>query len=307
MVRRSIRLIAIVLAVSCWLATGKAQETRVFGTVTVPAPVTLLPDEGRTPLATLTEGTEVQVLAKEEGWYRISFQDSYLWGDRIGYVRAEHVKVSAAVKGVPLARPLTPGAPVGRLVRGSLDDESIAIAITSGIESRGRQSGLRLLDNGQPWTGWRAVGGAAGRNTAIRLQVHTPLTWIRQVASEAAREGRRFTPSDLTADMTAPVLRVVAYVEAAASSEDARLRRIVLRGERDGVVQPISHEPFSEHVMIARGGASVFEGLRTTFPMDAVRRLRGETDDELVLVIIGARGTETRVRLTKAHLDALPM
>ena len=308
MVCRSIRLIAVALVASCWLATGHAQEKRVVGTVTVPAPVTLLPEEGRTPLTTLTEGSVVQVLAEEEGWYRISFQDSYLWGDRIGYVRAEHVKVSAPVNGTPLVRPLTPGAPVGRLARGGLDDESIAIAVTKGIQSKGGQAGVRLLADGRPWTGWRANAGVSAKTPDLRLQIHTPLTWIQQVASEAAREGRAFGPNDLTVDMTAPVLRVVAYLETTRATTSSLLRRIVLRGVTgDAVVEPISQEPFSEHVVIARGGPSLFQGLRVTFPIDAVRRLRGRSDGEIEVVIIGASGAEKRVRLTKAHLDALPM
>jgi hypothetical protein len=39
--------------------------------------------------------------------------------------------------------------------------------------------------------------------------VYTPITWIRQLASDAAKEYRPFTIADVREDDKAPVLRVV--------------------------------------------------------------------------------------------------
>jgi len=67
----------------------------------VDAPVRLYPDLNRTPLATLPPGTPVQIMEKQGEWLRISFRDSSL-GDRVGFVRAEHIK--------PLAKDQHPAA-----------------------------------------------------------------------------------------------------------------------------------------------------------------------------------------------------
>ena len=73
--------------------------------------------------------------------------------------------------------------------------------------------------------------------------------------------------------MTEPVLRVVAYSGPLAGGA-SWVRHIELRSDSKGVaVQPLSKEAFSEHVLSAAGGRSVSEGMRVTFPMEAVRRL----------------------------------
>ena len=70
-------------------------------TIVTSAPVTLMPDPSRTPLATLAEGTQVRVVKGEhQGWYQISYKDER-WGDRTGYVRAEHLKITQPVASAP--------------------------------------------------------------------------------------------------------------------------------------------------------------------------------------------------------------
>lgn len=294
-------LLALIAAAGCLAATAAAQ-TRTTGIVAQDAPVMLLPEPGRTPLATLRAGTVVQVLdTEEDGWYRISFQDSYLLGDRIGYIRAEHLRVSTVrVPAAPvLPAPALPGASETgasrRPSRGGLDGERIAAAVAAGQQPAARAPGLRLTAPGQ-----------------LRLLVHTPLSWIQQLATDAARENRRFTPDDVTDEMAEPVLRVTVSIDtrdiaaARGMNGTSGVRHAVLRGEANGeVVEPLSKKAYSEHVLAAGGGRAVFQGLSLTFPMDALRRLRAAGN--VILGVTGASGEQTLVRLEERHFAELPM
>ena len=319
---RSAILLIFVAALCSW-ADVAAQGPRVLAVVTENAPVTILPERGRTPLATLSEGTQVQILgAEEDGWYRISFQDNYLLGDRVGYVRAEHLRVSGSLSATPAnSKPASsangsssapestttsPATPTRR--RGGLTESSIAEAIVTGMQRKGG-SGLRLLENGQRWAGSPT---GPSIDSRFRLQIHTPLAWIQQLASDAAKESRSFNLNDITEEMTEPVLHVTAYSEPRSSGRSGRpswVRHVVLRGDaKDPVVQPLRKTAFSEHVMSATGGSAVFEGLRLTFSLDDVRRLRGlHGDSEFVISVIGSNGEVKNLKITKELLRDLPM
>jgi hypothetical protein len=56
------------------------------------APVYIRPEETRTPLRTLPQGTSVQVLEERGDWLRIEFQDPQ-WGRRVGYVLRKNVQM----------------------------------------------------------------------------------------------------------------------------------------------------------------------------------------------------------------------
>jgi len=58
---------------------------------TVETPVRIYPDPNRSALATLSPGTSVQIVQRQGDWVRISFWDK-AYGDRTGFVRAEHVR-----------------------------------------------------------------------------------------------------------------------------------------------------------------------------------------------------------------------
>ena len=68
--------------------------TRVVVSSTA-APVFVLPDSARVPLRTAKEGSVLTVIAAEDGWYRVEFQDQQ-WGRRVGYIEKRHVRVIAA-------------------------------------------------------------------------------------------------------------------------------------------------------------------------------------------------------------------
>ncbi len=311
--RRSTFAVIFVAMICASTATGVARQ-RILGTISDAAPVTIVPEPGRTPLATLAEGTQVQILGPEEnGWYRITFQDNYLLGDRVGYVRAEHVRVGSAPigpagRGTPPASSSarkngTASAPPASRPRAGLSESSIAEAIIVGQQRR--TAGLRLLDNGQRWTSDSAGG------SRIRLQIHTPLAWIQQLAADAAVASRPFTMSDVTDEMTEPVLLIVVCAEVSGAPNGVDVpwvRQVLLRANGMTPVRPAAAMPFAEHVLSAAGNSSVFEGMRVTFPLDAVRRLRGARGDaEFVIVMIGASGEEKMVPVTREYLQDLPM
>jgi hypothetical protein len=348
------------VAASClvWLmclVAAHAQQGQT-ATVAASAPVMLMPDPSRTPLATLRPGTQVKVLtAEEQGWYQVSFRDGYL-GDRVGYVRSEHLRLAAAPAGpekpavavaaasapvkavapaptnsVPAAAaPVTaspspdptpapsPSPETARSRRSfpGLSEQIIEDAISYGHRQKGRGQGLRLTDSGQTWAALMTAGGTGPTaSNGFRLQVHTPIAWIRQLASDAAKEYRRFSADEVTEEMATSVLRVTAYpdtpntVTSGGMAGTSSVRHVVLRSEsRDFVVQPLSREAFTEDVSNAMGGRATFEGLRLTFPMDAVRELRGPRGDrEFFITVIGSTGEEKNFKVKKKHFDDLPM
>jgi hypothetical protein len=94
---------AACLTLVSMISPGKAQAQS--GVTVASAPVRLLPDESRTPLATLPPGTSVRVIERQGDWIRISFQDK-TYGDRVGYLRAEHLQINSPTK--PAAAPSPP-------------------------------------------------------------------------------------------------------------------------------------------------------------------------------------------------------
>ena len=92
-----------------------AQARPGTGTTITSAPMFLLPDSTRTPLATIPAGTVVQVLAREGDWYQVIFRDSFL-GNRTGYVPAASIRIdNAPAPGAPASKPPASGAPQGNV------------------------------------------------------------------------------------------------------------------------------------------------------------------------------------------------
>lgn len=290
-------------------ADPASAQRGIEGILAADTPVTLLPDPARTPLAMLRAGTVVEVVGREQdGWYRISFQDIYLLGDRIGYVQADHVKVGETpglTEGVGGA--VTPAPPSRR----GLSPSSIDAAIILGRQLN-RAHGLHLRESER---GWLTTGNddAGEISPEIRLSIHTPLAWIQELASDATAADLPFTAADVTDEATAPVLRITAYtgvpvVLAPGMVLANSVQRVVLRGPRNGAIAPVSTQSFAEHVMSPAGGRLVREGLRVTFSMDAIRELRGPRGDGVILVsIMNAAGEEKTIRLTRDDFAYLPM
>src|SRR6266496_2013362 len=85
--RRMCASLTAAIILSAGLAGRAQRPTTETGVIVTAAPVFILPDATRTPLATLPSGTVVTVLSRERDWYKIMFRDPR-WGDRTGYVLA---------------------------------------------------------------------------------------------------------------------------------------------------------------------------------------------------------------------------
>jgi hypothetical protein len=180
---------------------------------------------------------------------------------------------------------------------------------------KGRLSGLSLVDSGRAWS--NALVASANRyattaGTGFSLRVYTPKTWVEQLASNAAKEYRPFTISDITEEMLEPVLRVVVYpdkptyLSGAGMAGSSSAEHVVLRDENKRlVVQPISKEPFTDTASSAMRDMA-FQGIIAKFPLDAVRELRGaKGDKEFLIVVVGAGTKEKEFRVKEKHFERL--
>ena len=284
-------------------------------------PVRLLPDPQGIPLTTLAPGTEVKVLGREGEWVHIQFNDRR-YGNRVGYVLATGLAADTT-RNVGDLRPTEtepakvvdsngdPGAEIPSetiVVYASLGPADIARSIEIGQRAKGGH-GLLLedaTDHSFPTLGnlWKG----AATEPDLRVQLFTPLAWIRQLASEAAEDQRAYTVADVTAETLEPVLRVVAIAEVPATgSTVAAVRHVVLRelgGSR--VVQPLLEEPVSE-VVHTVDGRITRAGLAAKFSLEHVDELRGPRRKQVFYVTVTrATGAARDFRVTSAQLDTLP-
>jgi hypothetical protein len=343
-----LRFAATFTCITLAFSSGFAQSETVV--VVAAAPVRIMPDASRVPLAMLRPGTTLRVEEHEGDWYRVSFRD-VRWGWRVGYVQAEHVGVApgpakapevlqkaeiarpvvepdvpaaeradATAAAVPIAPPPSASVPTDaasseHLASASHDTEisrrAISESIAIGRRQHGRTQGLQLADSARQFPA--AFGGVDGTGisptTGLRLQVFTPLAWIRQLAGEARVENRKFSLDQLSDEAIEPVLRVIAYVSVrstAGLTGSGGVQDVVLRHPTTGVVvQPTFKAPFQSRA--ANGAPTAFEGLLVKFPMDAVRELRAAAEDrEFVITIVGSTRETRDFHVTKKDFDRLP-
>jgi hypothetical protein len=77
--------------------------------------------------------------------------------------------------------------------------------------------------------------------------------------------------------------------------------------DKQQVVQPLSKEPFTEDVQNAFGAKLQYTGLIATFPLDAVRELRGgKADQEFNVIVVGNGRKERQFTVKKKHFERLP-
>jgi hypothetical protein len=74
------------------------------------APIFLVPDASRTPLRIVEEGTRLTVLSVRKEWFEVEWQDRQ-YGPRVGYIRAEFVRLYSDQSAPPAATPPTPAPP----------------------------------------------------------------------------------------------------------------------------------------------------------------------------------------------------
>ena len=309
----------------------------------VAAPIFVLPDANRQPLRVVRAGSTLRLVEQSGEWTYVQFSDPD-YERRFGYIQTKFVQVMAPEPSEPIvltapeaerlrradqpvvkARPVV--APPPSLVAPSallpaalpahiLSDQDKADAVRLGSQQKGRLTGLLLTDPGRPFGNASTTAAnrdAATDGTGFSLRVYTPRTWVEQMASNAAKESRPFAVDDIKDQMLEPVLRVVAYpnkptvrsgagASGASSAED-----IVLRDEhKRTVIQPLSKEPFID-IVSSPLQELAYQGIVVTFPLEALREIRGpKGDEEFLIVVVGDR-TEKEFRVERKHFSRIPM
>ena len=191
-------------------------------------------------------------------------------------------------------------------------------AIAIGTKAKGGRRGLVLRDTGQAWAqALTAFGNGmngtrnAMPSTGFWLEAWTPLSWIEQQASNAAKRYLAFTEANVDDAMRAPVFRVVVHpdtpneVTARGMVGTSSVEHVVIRSvQKTLVVQPLSVEPFVEDAQNAMGAKVAFQGVIATFPLEGLTEVRGRTG-EFFITVIGNAGEEKNFRVKQKHFGNL--
>jgi len=186
----------------------------------------------------------------------------------------------------------------------SLSDADVQTAITKGLSQKGRVQGLHLTDKGQSFmngimTLGSRPGDQRGQKSGFSIRVYTPLAWIEQQGSDAAKEFRPLQIADIGEEDRAPVLRVLVFPDKAfavfGAGGTSSVQHVVLRDEKKTVaVQPMSVEPFGESTANAMGGHQEYVGIKTTFSLADLEKVRGSSGTAEFLVTIIGEGKRER-------------
>lgn len=197
--------------------------------------------------------------------------------------------------------------------KATLTQQEIEKAVADGLRAKGGEQGLYLRDTLATMLVALESDDAKskGTETGFSLSIYTPLTWIRQQASDAAKEYRSIAVSDVTPEILEPVLRVIVYPSRpTANTEQAArwassVQHVVLRDvTRKTVIQPIYKEPFTQ----GASSKEVYQGIQAKFPLDGLREVRGAGGDgEFFVTVIGtAKNSEKDFKVRKRHFERLP-
>ncbi len=204
---------------------------------------------------------------------------------------------------------------VAPLRRVSYSEAQMRAAIEAGKKSKGRSTALSISDAGRGFMNAMAALGNSNNATAgtgFRLAMYTPLTWVEQQASDAAKVYKPFGPDDVTDDMLRPVLRIVVYPDKATDfrnqAQTSSVEHVVVRDEaRRRVLQPLSLEPFAEGVQTVGGAQLQYTGMLATFDLDEVRALMDAPGlDEFFVTVIGEGAKEKNFKIKNKRFKDLP-
>jgi hypothetical protein len=287
-----------------------------------PLAVRLLPDLERRPLATLPAGTIVKVIRRDGAWINIEFRDAR-YGERTGYVLASALIFDARFVEPPDSTTSANHVVLEKREAGPLWSETVVVyrsfteqelgqAVDAGLRARGSIQGLVLPDSGDhsfPTMGilWRS----ATPGTRLRVHVYSSLAWVRQVASDAARDQRALKVADVDAEALEPVVRIVAYpdLEFARRMGTATVpvvQQIVLRDESwRTVIQPSAKTAIMSEGQPA-GEPPTLDGLRVKFPLEGVQGLRGPRGEREFFVTISlSSGEEKSFKVSRELVEGL--
>ncbi|MGE0456243.1 MAG: hypothetical protein AB7O37_21025 [Vicinamibacteria bacterium] len=198
----------------------------------------------------------------------------------------------------------------------NLSEPDVASAILRGTALKGRIAGLRLEDAGRAFmNAMAALGGnqnSSPQTTGFAVELYTPLAWIQQQASFAAKQYRTFTFDDVSEDMLRPVLRILVHpdkpMDSRSSGSASSVEHVVVRDEaKKRVIQPLLKEPFSTELQNAFGAKYSFDGLTAEFDLEDVQTLINTPgQDEFFVTAIGEGSAEKNFKVKIKHFEKLP-
>lgn len=336
-------LFLILVACSAGLVSVQDQIALTKGD----APIYLRPDSTTTPLVTLPRDSQLEVLDVQETWLKVAFADRAL-GRRVGFVALKDVTLLSVVPrdsrahGAAPAPPATSESPstseqlpsVPRTVPtpapaahrataslpatatavepgvGLLSDDAVQEAVAIGSKQKGLHQGLIIRDSGQSFA--NALATSPGSTTGFELRLYTPTRWVRQLASNAAKEYRQVTAGEIEPEHRRLILRVFVepdtptHIVAGGLWRARSAQHVVLKDEKQRVViQPVSKDEVNREVSNAMGGRATYSGLIATFDMAAVREIRGTNGGEFYVVVIGDKGREREFKIKQKHFEWL--
>lgn len=196
-----------------------------------------------------------------------------------------------------------------------LTEEEIDAAIQAGMKKKKERHGLNLEDQTKNFLNAMANMNRPAysyrQEKGFSINVFTPITWIRQMSANAAKEYRTFTRTDVTEEMKLPVMAVVVYGRKGKDYQEIfgeSVQHVVIRNEsRSMVIQPHSIDSFSDGQQNIFGASEEYIGKQAMFYLQDVTRLRKESPDgEFFITVIGEK-SEKDFKIKKKHFDKMPM
>jgi hypothetical protein len=194
----------------------------------------------------------------------------------------------------------------------TLTEQDKADAIRIGTKEKGRLTGVVLNEGMRFGDAMAASLSKTTMSTGFTVRIYSPMTWVEQLASNAAKEYRPFAVADVTDEMMEPVLRVIVTPDkpttltGAGMAGASSVEHVVLRDEaKKTTVQPASKEPFTDTASSALRDAT-YQGLIAKFPLSSVRELRGSKGDGEIVVIVIGTGKEREFTIKRKHFEKLP-
>ena len=189
-----------------------------------------------------------------------------------------------------------------------LSEKEITSAIQYGTSRKGKNTGLQLIDKGKQFL--RVISDKPIEvSSGFSITLYTPYSWVSQMASDAAKEYKKFTKENVDEGMLLPILRVVVQADKPEGDSNkgvTSVEHVVIRDEaRTDVVQPVHKELFGED-----GEENVWEeeygGLIAFFQLEDLARIRAlSKDQEFFVTVIGENDKEKNFKIKKKFFEKL--
>jgi len=157
-----------------------------------------------------------------------------------------------------------------------LTKAEIEQAVAAGLETKPDKIGLHKVGSRTE------VYDANARQVKMGVSIYTPTAWIQLQAAKAKAQYRTFSASDVTAEMTRPVVRVFVKPYVA--------HNLVLRSsDESAAIQPVSGDFCQEMMEFGDGVAWPDQCQEFLFSTDDLVKVRNEKG-EFLATVIGVRG-----------------